>query len=428
MVARHPRHSAYGVYPLSSARGVAYTVIRRVFEQGAYADRIISAESDRARLSDRDRALAMHLALGTVQRRRTLDEALAQVADRPANRLERRLLHALRLGCFQLLFADGVPEHAAVSETVELVRSVIGQRAVGIANAVLRRVATDGRPWFDALPDQTAVDAGVKHSLPDWIAELWFGAYGAERGRALCTAVNRTPEVALRENLLRAAPGEVAAALRAANVAFQTDSETGSFVLSDPFDLGGSDLFRSGKIFAQSRASTKVAQRVCADAGMRVLDLCAAPGGKTAVLAAAGAQVTAVERHAGRAKALRVTLLRLGIEADVVNADGRRFEAAAFDRILVDAPCSGLGVLAGRPDARWRRNFDSVAEIVQIQSELVKHASTLLAPGGKLVYCVCTLNPSENEQLVAGAGFTPDNELRTWPDENDDGFYCATLS
>ena len=160
---------------------------------------------------------------------------------------------------------------------------------------------------------------------------------------------------------------------------------------------------------------------------MHVLDLCAAPGGKTAVLAATGARVTAVDAHPARAKALEATLRRLGAEADVVTADGRSYRGGPFERILVDAPCSGLGVLAGRPDARWRRTPDDVEELSALQVELVRHAAGLLAPDGQLHYAVCTLSPEENEAIAPAAGLVAHDELRTWPDEGDDGFYAAQL-
>ena len=407
---------------MSDAREVALAVVRRVFEQGAYADRTLTSEADRAGLDERGRALATHLALGTVQRRRTLDAALEQLADRPVNRLERKLAHALRLGAFQLLFADGIPPHAAVSETVELVRRRIGQRAVGIANAVLRKVATGGEAWLAALPDETAEQCGIRHSLPDWIGELWFAAYGADEARALCRAVNDVPPLALHPNPLRAAPGQVEAALAALAVPYVLDSPTGSLVLGGPFDLLGSALYRDGLVFAQALPSAAAALRVGAGPGMRVLDLCAAPGGKTAILAASGAQVTAVERHSGRAIALRRTLERLGADVEVVNADGRGYRSdGSFDRVLLDAPCTGLGVLAARPDARWRRQPSDVDELAALQAELLAHAHTLLAPGGKLLYSVCTLTPPENEGAVAAAGLVAREEQR------ESGFYTAEV-
>ena len=413
---------------MSDARTLALRVITRVFDEDAYADRAFTGEAEKAKVDARERALAMHLAFGTVQRRRTLDAALEEIASRPAQRLERRLAHVLRLGVFQILFADGIPPHAAVSESVELARRVIGARATGLANAVLRRIADEGPAWYAALPEDDAEEAALRHSLPDWIAETWFEAYGEERGRALCAAANRPPPLSLWPNPLLGGAPVVEAWLREAGAVGVRDEATGVLRVDGPLDVAGSHAFASGAVVPIARAAVLIAQRVGAAPGMRVLDLCAAPGGKTAVLAASGARVTAVDAHPGRAKALAATLRRLGADAEVVTADGRSYRGGPFDRILVDAPCSGLGVLAGRPDARWRRGEEDAEELAALQAELVTHARELLAPGGELHYAVCTLNPAENEAIAPAAGLVAHDELRTWPDEGDDGFYAARLA
>jgi 16S rRNA (cytosine967-C5)-methyltransferase len=412
---------------VSDARTLALRVLTRVFDEGAYADRAFSGEAERARVDARERALAMHLAFGAVQRRRTLDAALEEIAGRPVQRLERRLAHVLELGVFQILFADGIPPHAAVSESVELARREIGARATGLVNAVLRRIAGEGPDWYAALPEGTAEEAALRHSLPDWIAELWFGAYGEQRARALCAAANRAPALSLWPNPLRDGEAAVQAWLREAGAQAERDPATGVLRVAGPLDVAGSGAFAGGAVVPIARAAVLIAQRVGAQAGMRVLDLCAAPGGKTAVLAATGARVTAVDAHPARAKALEATLRRLGVEAEVVTADGRSYRGGPFDRILIDAPCSGLGVLAGRPDARWRRTPEDTGELAVLQTELVRNARELLTPDGQLHYAVCTLNPEENEAIAPAAGLVARNELRTWPDEGDDGFYAARL-
>lgn len=413
---------------MSDARTLALRVLSRVFDEDAYADRAFTGEAERAGVDARERALAMHLAFGSVQRRRTLDAALEQIAGRPVGRLERRLAHVLQLGVFQILFTDGIPAHAAVSESVELARREIGQRATGLVNAVLRRIAAEGPEWYAALPEETPEEAALRHSLPDWIAELWFDAYGAERAQALCAAANRPPAVSLWPNPLCGGEAAVGAWLDGAGAVAVRDDATGVLRVEGALDVAGSHAFASGAVVPIARAAVLIAQRVGAQAGMRALDLCAAPGGKTAVLAATGARVTAVDVHPARAKALEATLRRLGVEAEVVTADGRSYRGGPFERILVDAPCSGLGVLAGRPDARWRRTLEDVEELSALQVELVTHAGELLAPGGQLHYAVCTLNPQENEDIAPAAGLVAHDELRTWPDEGDDGFYAACLT
>ena len=410
------------------ARAVAYAVVRRSLDGGAYADRALDGEATRAGLDARSRAFASFLALGTVQHLRTLDTAIEQAADRSPDRLERPLLHALRLGAFQILFAGSVPDRAAVSETVELVRSVVGPRATGLANAVLRRLAADGPAWLAALPEGTPAEAGLRYSLPDWICDLWFRAYGPRRALELCRGANIPARAVLRPNPLRAETGEVEAMLASLDVPFELDAASGAVIVTGPFDLAGSELFARGLVVAQSLSSIAVVQLVGARAGERVLDLCAAPGGKTAGLAASGATVTAVESNAARAAALRTTLDRLGAEAvEVVEGDGRAFAGGPFDAVLVDAPCTGLGVLNGRPDSRWRRTPADVEALALLQTELVAHARELLAPGGRLIYATCTLSPDENERVPRAIGMTPMSERRLWPGPGADGFYVATL-
>jgi 16S rRNA (cytosine967-C5)-methyltransferase len=410
------------------ARAVAYAVVRRSLDGGAYADRALDGEATRAGLDARGRAFASYLALGTVQHLRTLDRALEQAADRSPDRLERPLLHALRLGAFQILFAGSVPDRAAVSETVELVRETVGARATGLANAVLRRLAADGPAWLAGLPEDTPAEAGLRHSLPDWVCELWFSAFGRRRALELCRAANVPARSVLRVNPLRAAPGEVEGLLDGLSVPYERDEPSGALIVTGPFDLASSELYARGLVVPQSLSSIGVVQIVGAQAGERVLDLCAAPGGKTAGLAASGAEVTAVESNPARASALRETLARLGAGAvEVVEGDGRAYEGGAFDAVLVDAPCTGLGVLNGRPDSRWRRTPADVESLALLQTELVAHARDLLAPGGRLVYATCTLSPDENERVPRAAGLTPVSERRLWPGPGADGFYVATL-
>ncbi len=196
-----------------------------------------------------------------------------------------------------------------------------------------------------------------------------------------------------------------------------------------PFDLAGSELYERGLVVAQSLSSIAVVRIVDAQRGERVLDLCAAPGGKTAGLAASGAAVTAVESNPARAASLRTTLERLGAaDVEVIEGDGRAYRGGPFDAILVDAPCSGLGVLNGRPDSRWRRTPADVEALAVLQTELLAHAREQLAPGGRLIYAACTLSPDENERVPRAVGLTPASERRLWPGPGADGFYVRDAS
>jgi len=347
---------------IAPARRAAFDVVRRTFEDDAYADRaLVSAVEG---LDARDRALAQRLAFGTVQRVRVLDFGIEQLGKRPVRKLDPPVRASLRLGAYQLAFTD-LPQHAIVDDAVELVRAAGRERAVPFTNAVMRRLAGGLRGLVASLP------AGpVKESYPDWIAETWARDLGAEEALDLMRAQNEPPALEVRA---------------ATPVGTATDVP-GAYVV---------DRVDPRRMRPMSRASQLAALVVGAREGERVLDACAAPGGKSSILAER-AHVTAVEIHPGRAAALAEQRLP-GV--DVVTADVRQLAADGFDRALVDAPCSGLGVLARRPDLRWRAQ-----PLPELQGELLAAAAERVKPGGLVVYAVCTLNADENEAVVDASG------------------------
>lgn len=377
---------------VAPARAAAFEVVRRVFEEEAYADRALRSAS--AGLDDRDRALARQLAFGTVQRARTLDHAIEALGRRPVRRLDSPVRAALRLGAYQLAFLDGVPRYAAVNESVELVRRARLERAVPFTNAVLRRLAGGARALVEALPEETPLEAALRHSYPDWIAETWWRDLGAEGARALMRAQNGQPE-----NVVRLVSGAVDG---------REDDEIPGAWHVDRVDEAA---LAEGRIWPQSRGSQLAGLAVGSRAGERVLDLCAAPGGKATMLAG---EVVAVELNEARARELEDNVRRLGARGvTVVCADGRALPPAldGFDRALVDAPCSGLGVLAARPDLRWRSQ-----PLVELQLELLQAAAARVRPGGTVVYSVCTVNADECEAVVDASGLEVDPTLgEEWP-------------
>jgi 16S rRNA (cytosine967-C5)-methyltransferase len=444
--ARSQSDAAGAHKPVAPARAVAYAVIRRVFEQGAWADRALHGEARRLELDTRDWALATNLTFGTVQRVATLDHAIATLAGRPVKRLDPPVLAALRLGVFQIVFLDRVPAHAAVGESVELAKRDAA-RGAGLVNAVLRRATREARGLVERLPDTTARDAALKHSHPEWIARLWFDAFGPETARELLAAGNRPAETALRTNTLRVDPGELAARLQARRVPELPEA----LVLDRSFDAFSSQEWREGLFMPQSRAAMTVARALAPRPGERVLDLCAAPGGKTTHLAALmgdEGRIVAVEQHAGRAEALRRTAQRMGARhVEVRTADAREPQRETFDRVLVDPPCSDLGTLAARPDARWHK-AGRPEELSKLQSAILAAGAAALRPGGTLVYSTCTISPAENERVVeafldAHDEFTADDlgsdvplwkhptmpsTLQTLPHrDGTDGFFIARL-
>jgi 16S rRNA (cytosine967-C5)-methyltransferase len=409
---------------VSPARQAAFAVVRRVFEQGAYADRALHGEA--RGLDSRERALAMQLAFGTVQRRLTLDYVIEQLA-RPVAELDARTLAALRLGLYQLVFLDGAAPHAVVAESVELAKGSSGGHK--LVNAVLRR-ATREPPVLPS--DDTPAGAAIAHSYPPWLVELWWERFGADEARGLLRAGNEPGELALRANTLVTTRDELAAALPVPTTPAGDELPEG-LVVEGRFDAHAHQLWRDGAYVAQSRASMLVARAVDPQPGERVLDLCAAPGGKTTHLAALmgnRGEIVAVERHAGRAGALRRTCERVratNVEVSVADA-ARVTTAEPFDRVLVDPPCSGLGTLQGHPDLRWRTSPEAIEQLAATQSAILRAAVAALRPGGTLVYSTCTLSPRENQEQVARAGLRVESERLVLPHrDRTDGFYIARM-
>jgi 16S rRNA (cytosine967-C5)-methyltransferase len=377
---------------VSPARVAAFDVLVRVFEEGAYADRALRASA--ALLDERDRALAQRLAFGAVQRVRTLDHAIEELGRRRVPRLDAPVRAALRLGAYQLGYVEGVARYAAVNESVELVRRAGLERAVAFANAVLRRLAEGIGPLLDGLPESGPGEAALRHSYPDWIAEAWWRDLGPDDARALMRALNEPASTVVRR-----VRGDVDGT---------PDPDVPGAWHVDRVDEGA---LADGRIWPQSAASQLVGLAVGSKDGERVLDLCAAPGGKATMLAG---QVVAVEINDARARELEENARRLDAEnVRVVVGDGRALpaELTGFDRALVDAPCSGLGVLNRRPDLRWRAK-----PLPELQLELLQAAAERVRPGGAIVYSVCTINADESEAIVDASGLDVDPTIADeWP-------------
>jgi 16S rRNA (cytosine967-C5)-methyltransferase len=378
---------------LSPARRAAFETITRVFEEDAYAD--LAFPRAAAGLDPRDRALAQRLAYGTIQRVRTLDHGIETLGRRPVRKLDAPVRAALRVGAYQLAFSE-VAAHAAVNESVELVREAGLGRAVAFTNAILRRLALGLRELVAALPETSPAEAALRHSYPDWVAETWWRDLGHDEALALMRAQNEPPETVVRRNTRKS--GEVAGI---------PDPEIPNALHVEQVDEGA---LRAGLIWPQSRGSQLAGLCVPSRDGDRVLDLCAAPGGKATQLAG---EVTAVEKHPGRAHRLEENCALLGADnIRVVCADALELPPGlnGFDSALVDAPCSGLGVLASRPDLRWRAK-----PLPDLELALLRVAAERVRPGGTIVYSVCTINVDENEAIVDALGLPIEPLGEEWP-------------
>jgi 16S rRNA (cytosine967-C5)-methyltransferase len=360
--------------------------LMRVFEQDAYADRVFRTAAEG--LDERERAFAQRLAYGSVQRMRTLDYAIDTLGKRPVRKLDPPVRAALRLGAYQIGYTDTAP-HAAANESVELVRDAKLERATAFTNAVMRRLSEGMRRLLDELPD-----GPLKESYPDWIYETWMRDLGRDDALALMRAGNEPLETVVRvvrgDPPRRAEPTDVPGAYRVERVD----------------DLGVAE----GRVWPQSRASQLAGLVVGSQDGERILDVCSAPGGKTTQL---HGEVTAVELDPHRASELRANVQLLGAKnVTVVEADGTQLppDLQGFDRALVDAPCSGLGVVSQRPDLRWRAK-----PLPELQLALLRAAAERVKPGGTIVYSVCTINADENEAIVDASGLEVAPLTDEWP-------------
>ena len=352
---------------------------------------------------ERDRGLLLELVAGTLRMQRAVDYQLASRVNRPLDKLDEAVLRVLRLSAFQLIYLSRLPASAIINDAVELTRRAGKTSAAGLANAVLRALSRDraNLTWPD--------DLSIVHSHPRWLVDRWIARYGESATRdwlqfnnrpaALCLAVNRT--LTTREAL--------AAELAQAGVRTEPTSHAahGLHVLEGhPLGL---DAFNAGRFIVQDEASQLIAELAAAQPGQQILDLCASPGGKTVALsAAAGAQgaIVACDVRPHRVRLLSRTLSRCRIaNATIVqlSEDGPLpFRDAAFDVVLIDAPCSGLGTVRRDPDIRWRRTADDLTRFAAAQRRLLSRAATLARPGGRVLYSTCSSEPEENHEVVAG--------------------------
>ncbi len=366
------------------ARRIAVNVLDAVCHRRLALGEALSGHGDLTQLSPRDRAFARLLVTTVLRRRGQIDAVLDHCLSKPLPARARTAHAALRLGAAQLLFLD-TPAHAAISTAVDLVTSRGADRFKGVVNAVLRRISHDGPGWV-------AAQDAARLNTPAWLWQTWSAAYGDDHARAIATQHMREPPM----DLTPRAPAEAAALFPDA-----VRLPTGSLRLVDAGQVENLPGFAAGAWWVQDTAAAIPARLLHIPAGETVLDLCAAPGGKTAQLAAAGGHVVAVDRSPSRGARLRQNLDRLGLDAKIVIgdiADWRPTRPAKF--VLLDAPCTATGTIRRHPDIAYNKSAGDVAQLADTQRVLLRSAAAMVAPGGTLVYTTCSLQPEEGPMQI----------------------------
>jgi 16S rRNA (cytosine967-C5)-methyltransferase len=375
---------------VSLSRAAAFDILLRVERDASYASELLHSKKI-DELSAADRGLTHEIVMGVLRWQSALDAAIAAQASQPLRKLDREVLIALRIGAYQLRFLDRVPANAAVNESVELVKRARKRSAVPFANAILRKLAKDPKAT-------TATSLAEQFAHPEWIVSRWISNYGAEAAAAICAYDQQIPETSIRLPFDPARRKAVEVELQRSGVTLASGKLLQVARRVTGGDVRHTAAFVRGEVWIQDEASQLVA--LLAGRGERILDCCAAPGGKTAVLAERNprAEIVALELHAQRAKLLRERVRATNVS--VQTADVTTFDGASFDCVLADVPCSGTGTLARNPEIKWRLQLSDLAELQQRQVAILWAALRQLAPGGRLVYSTCSLEPEESEAVV----------------------------
>lgn len=392
-----------------TARELALDVLTRVDQEQAYSNLLLNRSLEKSELSRQEVGLATELVYGTIQRLNTIDYFLGRFLAKGVGKLQPWVRALLRLSFYQLYYLDRVPDHAVVSEAVTIAKRRGHQGISGMVNGVLRNVIRQRAEL--TIPTELTESARIalEHSHPEWLVKSWIARYGAETTAAMCAANNAPPKISVRVNQIRGSREQLLDKLRESGLHAEASTVSPSgIVLEQSGNMAHTDWFKQGLISIQDESSMLVAEVVDPKPGMMVLDCCAAPGGKTAHLAEKmGDQGTvwANDVHAHKEELVKGQASRLGLSivhtrtGDAAELSSH-FPVQSFDRILLDAPCSGLGVIRRKPDLKWVKQESLFREIADTQLKLLQSVAKLLKPDGILVYSTCTLEYTENEGVV----------------------------
>mgnify|MGYP000853087705 CR=1 FL=1 len=392
---------------ITNPRQLAVVTLSELEETGDFLREVLDLHLRQNALSSLDQGLYTELVYGTVRMRRNLDYVLSSFSSRPVGKIKPLILHILRSAVYQILYLDRVPPRAAVNEAVKLARLFGHEGVVKFTNGVLRQIVRQRESIIYPSEASDLVEhIGVKYSFPSWIVEEWLSYWGKTETIALCQAFNKSPKMHVRVNTLKASPVEVKAYLEGQGVTV----EAGRFApdvleVCPAHAVVGDSALGEGMYYVQDESSALAAHALQVQPGQLVYDLCSAPGGKTTHLAQLmedQGQILAFDLHQARLKLVEENAQRLGvsiIETRLGDA-AENLGLTPVPRVLVDAPCSGLGTMGHRPDIRWRKRLDDVLELAALQRRILGAAASYVAPGGLLLYSTCTLTKQENQDMA----------------------------
>lgn len=414
-----------GIY--NSARGTAVKILCRYESSDSYIDKLLHAELDRSDFSAADKALITEIVNGSVRWLARLDWVLYGFYHGEFSKCLPPVRNALRISLYQLLFLSKIPPHAAINESVEIVKRLRGDRHAGIVNGVLRNILRNIQGIrYPPREENVVLYHSTVFSHPQWLVRRYHERYGEEATEALLNANNHRPTITLRVNTMRTNVQAVSTALTEAGIPFEISSVyPDSVVIAALRDIRSMPLFTDGLVTVQDASASLAIVLANVKAGMLVYDLCAAPGSK-AVHAAEimhdNGRIVALDKYEFKLHLIEEACKRSGISIiEVLHADAREYTPTELaDIVLVDAPCSGMGTLSKRPDIKWRRDVDTIRNMARLQVEILLHAMNLVKPGGVVVYSTCTIEPEENVGVVqsvleANPGFKLDQAEKYLP-------------
>lgn len=387
-------------------RGTAIKILNRIERSDSYLDRLMDAELRSTEMNELDRSLMAEIVTGVIRWRNRLDWILTGFFHGNFTKAETNIRNTLRVAAYQIMFLDRVPHSAAVNEAVEFIKRIRGQKVADLVNAVLRNIVRNVENLRYPDPNEDKIQhLSVVESHPYWLVKRWVDRFGIDEAKQLLSANNQRPDLTIRVNRLKMDFNYFLNILEQHQIQFSRSQYLDFYVrVKHMTDISSSDLFKQGFFGVQDESAGLPVLLLDPKPGDRVLDLCAAPGGKTTFIGELMkniGEIIAVDRYENRLNLVKTACQRHGVaNAHFLAADSATLQTTPAEKVLVDAPCSGLGVLCKKPDTKWKREPQDLDNLVRIQRDILENAVTLVKPGGILVYSTCTTEPEENIGLV----------------------------